>query len=74
MKNIFLDMPNNKLSQALEEYEEWAFDTGLIRKEGILAGARNKYKESGLDIHIMERDLLYAGAKRWHNTYKEGKV
>ena len=71
MKNLFLDISDETLYQALHEYNEWAFNTGVIPQGGILKSACDKYKALGMDIHIMERDLLYAGSKRWINGYNK---
>ena len=73
MKNLFVDMSNKDLLQALKEHENWAFNTGLISQGSILATMRDSYKKGGLDVHTMERDLLYEGAKRWRKIRQEGK-
>ena len=73
MKNLFVDMSDKDLLQALEEHENWAFNTGLISQGSILATLRDDYEKEGLDVHTMKRDLLYEGAKRWRKIQRGGK-
>jgi hypothetical protein len=66
IENQFIDIPDSTLEKMLAEYENWR-DSGFIPETGPLAAARDKYCDA-YDAHglvLMERDLLYAAAKRW---------
>lgn len=73
IKNQFIDMDDDTLAATMKEYEEWC-DIASIPKGGPLAKARDKYCEA-YDVHgllIMEKELLYAGSKRWLEIKEKG--
>lgn len=73
IENQFIGMNDDTLATTMKEYEEWC-DTGFIPQGGPLAKARDKYCDA-YDVHgllIMEKELLYAGTKRWLETKEKG--
>jgi len=71
MKNVFLDMNDEKLYNALLERDLWQ-KNGYIADESILAEIRNRYYESigANGMVIMDIHLLYACSLRWMNMIK----
>ena len=75
IENQFFGMEDSAMKKTLDEYERWR-DSGVIPAGGLLAEARDKYCEA-YDAHglvIMERDLLYAGTKRWLDMKTLGQM
>ena len=72
IENQFIYMDDDALATTMKEYEEWCV-TGFIPEGGPLAKARDKYCDAydGHGLLIMEKELLYAGSKRWLEIKKE---
>ncbi len=75
MKNLFVDMSDSRLRNALIEYEVLR-TKGIVPEDGILAPIRDQYcdENMALGVHHMEMDLLYAGASRWIKNLEENHV
>ena len=72
IENQFICMDDDTLETTMKEYEKWC-DTAFIPEGGPLAKARDKYCDA-YDVHgllIMEKELLYAGSKRWLEIRKK---